>query len=176
MTVVAPEGVKAEGAVKVAFVPEIADPNSPTVTELSAGVDMTLTFTAGGFTLAAEQATGEDRRFGSREVFSELGRVTYSIADATYVYDPQATAGSGGENEAYETLKPGTDGFFVLRYGLDAVNEDWAADQIVDVQAVSCGAQRKQPPPDDDEFAKLTVQQSYSTQEHYEDVTIGSAA
>lgn len=171
MTVVAPDGVKAEGAVKVAWVSSFADPEHPQTSDFTDALDMSLTFLAGGFTLAAAQETGEDRRFGSKEVFSELGRVTFSIEDATYVYDPQ----NDDADSAYGTLKAGTDGFWVLRYGLD-INTDWADGQVVDIQASTCGFQRKQPPPDNDQFAKLQVQQSFATQEHYEDVVIGSSA
>lgn len=159
MTVVYPEGVQAEGNVKVVFVTAIADPEEPTIAELNAGVDLSC-FIKGTFELSGEQATGSDRRLCSKEDFQVLGRITRSLEPITYVYDPQAAA-SEPDNEAYETLKAGVTGFLAIRYGLDAQDTAWAASQKVDVAPVECGFQKKDGIPEDDEFAKLTVTQTF---------------
>lgn len=162
MTVVFPDGVQAEGNVKVAFVPAIADTASPKLTELDAAesVDLSCYITAGQFQPTAEQNTGDDRRLCSKETFQVLGRVTRGFEDVTYIYDPQGVAGAEG-NAAYEALKQGTTGFLVARYGLDAQDSDFAVGQVVDIYPVECGAQRKTAPPENDEFAKLTVTQRF---------------
>lgn len=159
MSVVFPEGIVAEGNVKVAFVPTVSDPSAPTVIEVAAGVDLSGYITAGQFTPSGEQARGENRRLGSKQTFQKLGRETPSIGDLNYVYDPQAAA-ADPENEAYETLTEDTEGFLVVRYGLDAEDVDFAAAQKVDLYPVQLGVQRKDAPPENDEFALLTVTQA----------------
>lgn len=163
MTVVFPEGVSAEGNIRVAFVPAIADLDAPKIaTEVKAtgSVDLSCYITS-EFGVAGEQATGEDRRLCSKEVFQSLGRVTRSIPATEYVYDPQADAGET-DNKAYDTLKKDTKGFLVIRYGLDAQDVDWAAGQKVDVVPVTCGVQVKLGNQGADEFAKLRIQQTFA--------------
>lgn len=159
MSVVFPEGIVAEGNVKVAFVETLADVDSPSVAAIVAGVDLSGYIKAGQFSTTSEQARGDDRRLGSKQTFQTLGRETPAIADLVYVYDPQS-APADPENEAYETLVSGTEGFFVVRYGLDAQDVAFAAAQKVDVYPVQLGVQRKDSAPENDEFAKLTVTQS----------------
>lgn len=163
MTVVFPEGVSAEGNIRVAFVPAIADldaPKAATEVKASAAVDLSCYITS-EFAVNREQATGEDRRLCSKEVFQTLGRVTNSVPATEYVYDPQADAGEA-DNKAYDTLKQDTTGFLVIRYGLDARETDWAADQKVDVVPVTCGVQAKLGNAGNDEFAKLRIQQTFA--------------
>lgn len=176
MTVVFPEGVSAEGNIKVAFVTTIAAATLiPTVTELSAtgSVDLSCYITS-EFEVSREQSTGEDRRLCSKEVFQALGRTTNSVPATDYVYYPQATA-ADPKNKAFDTLKKGTKGFLVVRYGLDARTVDWTAAQKVDVVPVECGVQRKLGNVGADEFAKLRIQQVFGvTGPMVEDVAIAA--
>lgn len=158
MTVVFPEGVPAEGNVKVLFLSALADINDPTLAELNAGIDLSC-YLLGTFSLGGEQATGTDRRLCSKETFQTLGRVARSVSPLTYVYDPQAAPGAE-DNEAYETLEENTQGYLAVRYGLDAIDVALAATQKVDIAPVTCGFQSKDAIPEDDEFAKLTVTQT----------------
>ena len=159
MTVSIPEFVTAEGNVKVAFVPAIANIAAPTVTELNAGVDITcyLPETWGGIT--ADQARGEQRRMCSKESFEILGRITRQVADFTYTYLPQEDS-SDPANKVKTTMAPGTPGFLVMRYG-PAATDAWAAADVVDVIPVEAGAQTKNTG-GSDEFAPLTITQGVS--------------
>lgn len=159
MTVTIPEFVTAEGNVKVAFVPAIANLSAPTTTELAAGVDITcyLPETWGGIT--ADQARGEQRRMCSKEAFETLGRIKRAIADFTYTYLPQAAA-TDPANKVKKTMAPGTNGYIVTRYGPDATDAFATAD-IVDVLPAECGAQTKNTG-GSDEFAPLTITQGVS--------------
>jgi hypothetical protein len=175
MSVVFPEGVQAEGNVKVAWVPALADPADPVLTELTAGtvVDLSDYIKAGAFEPSAEQATGDDRRLSSTETFQVLGRVTRGLGEIRYVYEPQAAPAAAG-NKAYETLKQGTAGYVVVRYGLPS-GTAFAATQKVDVYPAECGAQRKLGVPENDEFAKLEVAQTIGvTGPMQEDVAIAA--
>lgn len=162
MTVVFPEGVSAEGNIKVTFVPTLTSLTAPTVAELSGTgtVDLSCYITS-EFGVSREQATGEDRRLCSKEVFQALGRVTNDIPATEYVYDPQA-ASSSPSNKAYETLKKGVKGYLVIRYGLDARTVAYAAAQKVDIVPIECGVQVKLGNQGADEFAKLRIQQKFS--------------
>lgn len=162
MTVVFPEGVSAEGNIKVAFVPAIAVLTAPEVADeinATGSVDLSCYITS-EFEVAREQSTGEDRRLCSKEVFQTLGRVTNSVPATDYVYYPQADA-ADPKNKAFDTLKQDVTGFLVIRYGLDARETDWAALQKVDVVPVVCGVQRKLGSVGADEFAKLRIQQMF---------------
>lgn len=161
MSIVFPEGVAAEGNIRVAFVTAIANTASPTLVEINAAgsVDISCYITS-DFEISREQATGEDRRLCSKEVFQQLGRVTNSVPATEYVYYPQA-APADAKNKAYDTLKQGTTGFLIVRYGLSAENTAWAATQKVDVVPVVCGVQRKLGNAGSDEFARLRIQQTF---------------
>ena len=162
MTVVFPEGVSAEGNIKVAFVPTIATLTAPAIaTEIKAtgSVDLSCYITS-EFGVNREQSTGEDRRLCSKEVFQALGRVSNSVPATEYVYEPQAAAASP-TNKAYDTLKKGVKGYLVIRYGLDARTTDWATGQKVDIVPVECGVQAKLGNQGSDEFAKLRIQQTF---------------
>lgn len=156
-----PPGVKAEGRSKVAYVPAISSMTAPTLAEINAAGSLNISFflKAGQFQPNKEQARGDDRRYGSQQTFQKLGRINPSIEDIVYVADPQA-APAEANNRAMELFQPGVVGFFVVRWGLDVVTVDWAADQKVDVWPIEFGAQRKTPLAEDDEFAPITITQA----------------
>ena len=159
MTVTIPEFVTAEGNVKVAWIPAIADLNAPTLVELNAGVDITcyLPETWGGIT--ADQAKGEQRRMCSKESFETLGRIKRAVADLTYTYLPQAPDTDAG-NKVKKALATGVSGYLVTRYGPDATDA-FATGDVVDVLPVEAGAQNKNKG-GSDEFAPLTITQGMS--------------
>lgn len=162
MTVVFPTGVTAEGNVKAKVVLAIANKAAPSLaSEINAAsaVDISGFVMAGSFNPGGEQGRGTNRRLGSKQSFQRLGRENPSIDDLRYVYYPQAAA-ADPNNKAYETLLNGLVGFVVVRYGLDAQTSAFAAAQKVDVYPVEFGVQRKDSPPEDDEFALLTVTQA----------------
>lgn len=161
MAVTIPPGVQAEGNVKVAFVPTIADPLAPTVAEVTAAgaLDVSFFITGGNFKPSGEQARGDDRRVGSKQTFESLGREKSTIDDIIYIADPQAAA-LAVSNKAMELFQPGVTGFFVVRYGLDAETVDFAAAQKVDVWPIVFGVQNKTALAENDEFAKITITQA----------------
>ena len=159
MTVSIPESVTAEGNVKVIFVPALADPAEPKLTELNAAtaVDISCFMMPDWDGANAEQSTGEDRRWCSKESFDRLGRIKWSIAPLTYTYLPQGLPSLPG-NKAYAGLTQGNTGFVVVVYGVDAQAPLSVAD-IADVLPVECGVQNKNAK-GADEFAPLTVTQT----------------
>lgn len=161
MTTSIPESVTAEGNVKAAFIPAISNlATGPTVAEMTAGILISNYLMPDWDGITGTQNKGEDRRFGSKQVFQKLGRINNEVATLTYTYLPQELGTPGDEaNEVYETLAPGTNGYLVLGYGLDAENDAaFVADDVVDVVPVTCGEQFKAAR-GSDEFAPLTVTQ-----------------
>lgn len=160
MVVTIPAGVKAEGNLKVAYVPTIAVVTAPTVAEVTAAgaLDISFFILAGQFKPSGEQGRGDDRRLGSTQTFETLGREKSTIDDLVYIADPQAAA-LAAANKAMELFQPGVTGFFVVRYGLNAETVDFAATQKVDVWPIVFGVQNKTPLAENDEFAKITITQ-----------------
>lgn len=155
-----PAGIKAEGNLKVAYVPTIAVVTAPTVAEVTAAgaLDISFFLTAGNFKPSGEQARGDDRRVGSKQTFETLGREKSTIDDIVYIADPQAAA-LAVANKAMELFQPDVTGFFVVRYGLDAETVDFAAAQKVDVWPIVFGVQNKVALDENDEFAKIRITQ-----------------
>jgi hypothetical protein len=156
MTVTIPESVPAEGNVKAVFVPTLTSTSAPSAAELNGGTDISCYLMPDWDGPTATQNTGDDRRFCSRQTFTRLGRVTWSIAPLTYTYDPQATTGTA--NDVYDALAEGNEGFLVVGYGIDAA-ADFASSDKVDVFPVEAGVQVKAAR-GTDEFAPLTVTQT----------------
>ena len=161
MPVISPAGVKAQGNVKLQWVATIADINNPTVAEITAGtaLDISCFMAAEGWAPSIDAAKGTStRRLCSKQLYEQFGNTTYSLADLSYVYNPQGAAASDAM-KAYEKLVPGTSGYFVVRLGLDAVTVDWAATQFVSVWPVTLGERLEVMDPSD-EFSEILVSQS----------------
>lgn len=147
MAVTFPTGVSARGNDSVIWVPALADPTSPKVTELTGAAAVNISCALIGFSPSVDQATFTDTRLCSKQTFNRMGQATYSIDTLNYVYDPQ-TAGAvtpNPNNVAYDHLKAGQTGFFVHRRGLDARSVDVTAAQKVNVYPVELGAQSDVP-------------------------------
>lgn len=168
-----PPGVDAEGSVLVAWVPTLADPNTPTLTELNAtgALNITCYITDQNFKPNADDATATDTRLCSKQVFETLGAATWSIDNIIYVYDPQNP--DSESNKAYAAMKRGTPGYLVVRWGKDVEDfPTFAAGDVVDVFPVSLGTQVKQPP---EQNSKLKVSQKpVVTGPVVEDVTLAA--
>lgn len=144
MSVSFPEGVSADGNVKVVFVPAIADTTEPTVTEVTATGTLDISCFLTTFAANGEAQTVEDIRLCSRQVFEDYGSIAHTLDDLEYVIDPQDTTPTGG-NAAALTLTPGTQGFLVVRYGA-AYEDALASGDVVDVYPVKAGPQIKVAP------------------------------
>lgn len=168
-----PQGVSSDGMIRADWVPEggFADPNNPTVTEVLAASATNLSCHLFSVGVGATEARKEKRRLCSKQAYELLGATTWTIEDLEYVYDVQNP--ESDTHKAYAALVPGSRGFLVLRYGKDSMTDPEAGD-IVDIVPSRLGAQRKQPPVENDE---LTVMQSVVvTDEIIQDVELAPAA
>lgn len=130
----------ADGNVKVAFVPAIANPDAPTTAEVTAGTDMSCYLTADGWNPGLDEATVADDRLCDTQTYERRGRVSRTLT-IRYVENP----GDATNNAAFTTLAPGTSGFFVVRRG-SAYDAAFAATQKVDVWPVEAGEYNELPP------------------------------
>lgn len=132
----------ADGNVKVVWVPAIADPDAPTVAEVTgaSAVDVSCYLTGDGWNPGLDEQTISDDRLCSRETFEQAGRSSRTLT-VRYVINPTDPT----NNKAQETFVPGTQGFFVVRPGTD-YEPDLAASDNVRVWPVSAGQMNELPP------------------------------
>lgn len=132
----------ADGNVKVAFAPALADPSAPTTTELTgAGViDLSCYLTADGWTPGLDEQVVSDDRLCDTQTFEQPGRHSRTLA-IKYVDNPTDDT----NNLAYTTLVPGTVGYLVVRRGAP-YDQAFAAGDKVDVWPIKAGQYDKQPP------------------------------
>lgn len=144
MTSPVPASIPADGNLRSAWVPALADPANPTLAELNAAgaVDLSCYLSGGGYTPGVDEQAIVDERVCSRQTFEQPGRVQDTLTIG-YVYRPQEPVSA--TNKAFTTLKHLTSGYIVERWG-QAYEDAWAAGQIVDVKPAKCGVQMKQPP------------------------------
>lgn len=135
-----PKSVPADGNLKVAWVPTIADTAAPTATELTGAstIDLSCYLTPDGFTPGGDEQVVADDRLCSTQSFEQPGRFTDTL-DVIYVH------GDTDDNAAYETLKHHTSGYIVARWA-KPYDAAFASADVVDVYPVTCGKQNKQPP------------------------------
>ncbi|GAA3699149.1 hypothetical protein GCM10022377_10210 [Zhihengliuella alba] len=135
----------ADGNVRVVFVPTIADPTAPTVTELGAGtaVDLSCYITGGGLAATVDEQSIADERLCSVQVFEQPGRSSNSL-ELTYI-DNTNSPNAATDNKAVDTLVRGTTGYVVIRRGI-AYEDAFAASQKVRVYPTEAGAYRPNAP------------------------------
>ena len=145
MPTTVPPGFLADAAIKVWFVPTIADPAAPKVaTELNAvgALDITCYLTTQAAP-DASVATVTDDRMCLRQVLEDMGTVTFTIDELQYVYDVQNA--ESVSNKMYAALPQGTTGFVYVRWGVD-VDTAIAAGDKVDIYPVTVGEQVRKTP------------------------------
>lgn len=142
-------GTAADGNGLVLWVPAIADPSKPKVTELTgSGVEkLTYGLTPDGFAHDTSVATITSGRYTLAQAL-ELDGVITDTVEVKYVW--QGTEEDGVRN----VLTPGTKGFIVKRMALPNATEV-AADQLVTVIPVQCSIQRDVPPAANTELQKI---------------------
>lgn len=136
-----PDGLLSGGNALVLFVPAIADPSAPTVTELTAAGVVPLTYAAAadGYKHAVTTDDITRDRFTLKQALTEEGTATHTITyTAVYTNDP-------ANDDARTALAPGTTGFIVERMAL-ANETGIAAAQVVDVVPIKAGIQAKDAP------------------------------
>lgn len=137
MPLTIPPGVDAEARINAIFAPT----NSLSVATLNGAtaVELTCYLTKGTLGISAETETGTDERECTAQVFEVLGKTTWTVNDLEYVWEPQA-APSSPTNKAYDTLKKGTTGFLILRFGKDVDTAPAVGDKVWQIP-VTLGAQ-----------------------------------
>lgn len=161
-----PASIPTDGFLGVLWVPSLANPLAPTVTEVNAvsRVDISCYLTGGGYANATEEATINDPRLCSRQDLEQPGKIKHTLG-LMYVHNPKAPA----ENACYLALTRDALGFIVARYGVP-FDDPWAAGDIVDVSPVKCGYRVKVP---SEENAVFKISQKlYLTGELAEDAVI----
>lgn len=167
-----PPGVPSDGTVRADFVPDggFSDYHNPTTAEVTAGTAQNLSCHLFSIGMDATEARNTKRRLCSKQAYEILGQTTWTLEDLSYVYDVQNP--SSLTHEAYAALVPGTKGFLVLRYGIDAGTAPDAGD-VVDIVPVRLGVQRKQAPAENDEL--ITMQSVVVTGDIAQDVVLTGA-
>ncbi|PXY20879.1 hypothetical protein [Prauserella muralis] len=128
-----------DGNIRLTYVPAIADPAAPTTTELTAGIDLECLVTADGLNISVDEETVSVQKLCETSNSQAPGRSTYGIT-LTIVRQDEET-----EDVGWTTLKRGTAGFLVMRYGV-AHDQAWAASDKVQVFPGKCGERRPQQP------------------------------
>lgn len=159
--------VPADGNVKVVLVTTIANTAAPTVTELNAGttVDISCYLTSDGFTPSLSEQVIADERLCSTSTYEQPGRHQRSL-DVVYI-DNTNTA---EDNEAKETLVPGTAQYLVVRRGIAFDTTFAATTQKVSVWPIKPG-QYSDLPPEANSVLK-TAQKLFVTGEVQVDVAV----
>lgn len=132
-----------DGMVKTLFVPTIANPKAPKVSELTGAgaLDLSQYLTADGFSMNHTQDMIDDDREGSAQVGTIPGNEKYtdtSLRVLDNTNHPGSSSGSKAPNAAVETLTKGKQGFIVRRRGLPS-DQAFAAGQVVTVLPVTIG-------------------------------------
>ncbi|HET8614290.1 MAG TPA: hypothetical protein VFL94_02110 [Actinomycetales bacterium] len=157
-----PAAAKAYGREKWLFVPAIADPDAPKVTEINAGggLDMSCYFyTDSGRPDVSQNRVQAPQRICDTEQFESLGSASWTGGDALYAVDPQGATGSDGK-KALETLPEGTTGFLVRRFGIQ-VDDDVATGDFVSAFPVEWGVVLDTTE-GDGEAAEVAIKQAYA--------------
>lgn len=123
------------------FTPTLGSTTTPSLAQLNAASGLNISCMLFG----DQEGLGADtekvtlpRRLCETEQYQANGSTTYTMADLTVQFDPQAAAASNGK-KAWETLVAGTTGYLWRRQGIDA-NTDLAVGQFIDIIPVELGA------------------------------------
>ncbi|WP_158684423.1 hypothetical protein [Amycolatopsis orientalis] len=114
-----------DGQIRVQFVPTIADPSAPTVTELNAGVDLSCLITADGLDISVDEDKISIPKLCDTSNAEAPGRATYGV-ELTLVRKTDNT-----EDKAWTTLLRGTKGYLAIRYGVPSKTAFSAGDKPV---------------------------------------------
>jgi len=133
-----PASMPSDGTLRVTFVPTFTGK----LTEVSAqtAIDLSCYLTQDGFNPGTDETSVVDSRLCSKQDFEQPGRTSESL-ELGYVFNTLLTT----DDLARSTLKKGTAGVLVVRWGLD-VDDAWAVGQEYDKYVIKTGVQRKQPP------------------------------
>lgn len=179
MTVFYPEATQVFGKTSVVVMQELADTTKPIVPSLATDIKAVTSVNVSCFLYSGGQGTsttskGEaPRRLCTTRVLQQFGATTYEVSDLQYSYDPQQPL-THENNKARAALAEGSEVWLAIRRGIDAQDEDFAADQIVDLWHVRLGPQNKTQT-GDGEFDEYSITQTVVALEPpIEDVAIAA--
>src|SRR5690349_17005526 len=158
IVVVYPEATPVQGNTRVAAVLTVATPTAPDLSaEVDAGtsVDLSCFFRDWNPTINQNEGSAPKRLCTTVQLPVE-GNTQFQAFEVRYVYDPQA--GATNDNKAKDLLTRGTELYLVVRKGLDAQNDAFAAGDYVETWKVRCGRQNFLRS-GDDEFSEYEVVQ-----------------
>lgn len=127
-----------DGMYKVAWVPTLADPASPTITELTAGVDLECRITPTGLTREASTERKDTSKLCSTFSTQSAGRRSFNL-QVVVVREEDDTTGV----EAALVYK--ANGYLVIRDNV-AASTDWTAADEVEVYPVQVDQPSKSAP------------------------------
>lgn len=131
----------ADGNVFVGIATAIADTSAPSLaTDLASVVDISCYLTSDGFSPSLSEQTIADERLCSTATFEQPGRHQRSL-DVIYIDN----SNTEDENDARETLVPGSNLFLVVRRG-KAFDEALAEGDEVSIWPVKPGQYSELPP------------------------------
>ncbi|QTF70612.1 hypothetical protein [Arthrobacter woluwensis] len=135
----------ADGNSLTLFVPTLADPTKPKLTELSAGtaVDLSCYLTGDGFTPSLDEQTIEDTRMCSTQDYEVPGRSKNGLT-VKYI-DNSNSPNATTMNKAVDTLLKGTTGFLVTRFGKPYTTALAVGDKVT-VRPITAMTQNELPP------------------------------
>lgn len=158
-SITVPNFAPVDGAVLTLWVPALADPTKPKLSELTGTAALMLSCywqKDKDLTFEADTATEEDNPACLRDTVRRQGRTTWTAEAIEARYDPQNPESIA--NKAYMTLGEDLSGFIVQRIGKYV--EDFpviAAGDIINVFATTLG---KQVPLRQEENGKATFRQA----------------
>lgn len=138
-------GLVHDGYYKVTWVDAIANQDAPTVTELTAGIDLECQITPDGLAREAEDESVDTSRLCSVFSTTQVGRTSFELSLTLVRLDEANMTPPATEDEAYRTLTKGKRGFLVVRDNV-ASETAWTAAQDVEVYPVQCGTRSKATP------------------------------
>lgn len=130
-----------DGNNRFMFVPSIANIAAPTVAELTATgvVLLQCRIKSGGVDHGGDEDTVDNSKLCDTANYETPGRIKWTWT-LTYARGDTTT-----DDAPYSTMKRFTTGFLVVRRGVPQA-QAIAANDIVDVYSITCGAQVTQPP------------------------------
>lgn len=172
MTVLIPEGVSSFGTTSVGLVPTIADPQAPTLTEITGvGSVNASCYMFGDFMVTTTAAkVARDRRLCQRKTDQSFGEETTEVTDIQYIEGPQED-GTVDRNKVKTAIPAGTEIWVVERRGIAAETEDFATGDVVNLHRVVTGPQNRTKSSDGD-GGEFTITQSVVHRESVYDVEI----
>lgn len=136
------DGAKTYGRKNAWFVPDIADINSPLLTELTAAgaveLETYLYREATTDPTLSQDGVTAPPRVSDTQQFQSRGDANWQGGTLAYMVDPQAAAGSEGKKIS-EALPEGTTGFYVRRLSVPYGTTP-AAGQFVSIWPIETGA------------------------------------